>query len=249
MISYAFLEFFKPKKQIWILCFTPQQSQEKTVCISAEKLSRNKNCHKFHHFTHQYFRDYFAAKHILNLAAALSVSYEYKHTDERTELFKKHDLHLMWFYHEDDIYRLIGEISGDYKNAPCEDFIYQRTLLDSILDMARDISNLHTAECVMKSMSLVRGGVLCGVDFSGMCLPIYIPHNVKFNLNGQHPCRFRYCWVFFLALQKLPADSDIAINFEKYSQLQHFRNCDFTCAYFFDDEAMELLKIMGAVVD
>ncbi len=201
------------------------------------------------HFTHQYFRDYFAAKHILNLAEALSVSYEYKHTDERTELFKKHDLDMMWFYDEDDIYRLIGEISGDYKNAPCENFIYQRTVLDSILDMSRDISTLHTAECVMKSMSLVRNGILCGVDFSGMCLPIYIPHNVKFSLNGQHPCRFRYCWVFMLALQKTSLDSDNAINFEKYLQLQYFKNCDFTGAEFFDDEGEKLLRIMGAVVD
>lgn len=141
-------------------------------------------------FTHQYFRDYFAAKHILNLGEALSVSYEYKHTDERTELFKKYDLDMMWFRDEDDIYRLIGEISGDYKNAPCEDFFYQRTILDSILDMARDISTLHTAECVMKSMSLVRGGVLCEVDFSRTNLPMYFPSNIKFSLNGEYPCLF-----------------------------------------------------------
>ena len=157
------------------------------------------------HFTHQYFRDYFAAKHILNLAEALSVSYEYKHTDERTELFKKYDLDMMWFHDEDDIYRLIGEISGDYKNAPCEDFFYQRTILDSILDMARDISTLHTAECVMKSMSLVRGRVLCEVDFSRTNLPMYFPSNIKFSLNGEYPCLFRGCWVFFLSIYDLPA--------------------------------------------
>lgn len=304
-------------------------------------------------FTHQYFRDYFAAKHILNIAEALSVSYEYKHTDERTELFKKYELDMMWFRDEDDIYRLIGEISGDYKNAPCEDFFYQRTILDSILDMSRDVSMLHTAECVMKSMSLVRGGVLCEVDFSRTNLPMYFPNNIKFSLDGKYPCLFKECWIFFLGLYDLPAccttysddkkslliafengyvilwddvqkriiwdkdfseftefglefeyanfdddksvitlvscNSDLKVNaatgeiigfknlkeldiFDEYfdcipkyqstrtdldnnlkleifSQLPHFRNCDFTGAEFFDDEGEKLLRIMGAVVD
>lgn len=303
-------------------------------------------------FTHQYFRDYFAAKHILNLAEALSVSYEYKHADERTELFKKYELDMMWFRDEDDIYRLIGEISGDYKNAPCEDFFYQRTILDSILDMSRDIFTLHTAECVMKSMSLVRSGVLCEVNFSRTNLPMYFPSNIKFSLNGEYPSSFRDCLVFFLSIYDLPActaysddkkflliafengyvilwdseqksiiwDNDFSefiedglefeyayfddnnsiitlvsynselkvnaatgeiINFknlneldifdeyfycikkypstradldnnlklEIFSQLPHFRNCDFTGAEFFDDEGEKLLRIMGAVVD
>ncbi len=218
-------------------------------------------------FTHQYFRDYFAAKHILNLAEALSVSYEYKHTDERTELFRKYELDMIWFYDEDDIYRLIGEISGDYKNAPCEDFIYHRTVLDSILDMSKNTMSLHTAECVMKSMSLVRGGILCGVDFSDQNLPIHIPFNVKFSLNGQYPCRFRYCWVFSLSLQDIKesdlideffectgkylsnrTDLDNNLKFEIFSQLPHFRNCDFTGAEFFDDEGEKLLRVMGAVI-
>lgn len=155
-------------------------------------------------FTHQYFRDYFAARYILNLAEALSVSYEYKHTDERDELFKKYDLDMMWFYNEDDIYRLIGEISGDYKNRLCDDFVYHRTMLDSILDMSRNIVTLHTAECVMKSMSLVRSGVLCGVDFSETYLPMYIPCNIKFSYNGEYPCSFSNSAVFFLSLYDVP---------------------------------------------
>lgn len=155
-------------------------------------------------FTHQYFRDYFAAKYILNIAEALTVSYEYKHTDERNKLFKGFGLDMMWFYNEDDIYRLIGEISGDYKNRPCDDFVYHRTILDSILDMSRNIVTLRTAECVMKSMSLVRGGVLCDVDFSGTNLPIYIPCNIKFSYNGEYPCSFRESWVFSLSLYDTP---------------------------------------------
>lgn len=36
---------------------------------------------------------------------------------------------------------------------------------------------------------------------------------------------------------------------EILSQLLYFRNCDFIGAEFFDDEGMELMKLMGAVVD
>ncbi|MBQ8349505.1 MAG: hypothetical protein IJY19_07700 [Ruminococcus sp.] len=306
--------------------------------------------HKFH-FTHQYFRDYFAAKHILNLAEALSVSYEYKHTDERTELFKKNELDLMWFYDEDDIYRLIGEISGDYKNAPCEYFFYQRTILDSILDMSKYISTLHTAECVIKVMSLVRGNIICGVDFSNQDLYLKIPNGIRFSLDGEFPCRFCYSWIFFIEISDITAtavtsdgryrlaafengyvimwnfaenrllwnydlsrftedgrdfeyaifsdDENIitlvscnsVVNLEVttgavlssknqkgyavldeffectekfpspeteisdelkreiFSQMNHFKNCDFTGAEFFDDEGRELLGLMGAVVD
>lgn len=204
------IEFYLENERIYQNYIAPKKFRKKNLLDSIGKIDftellienicflavSSQEPHKLC-FTHQYFRDYFAAKHILNLAEALSVSYEYKHTDERTELFKKHELDLMWFRDEDDIYRLIGEISGDYKNAPCEDFFYQRTILDSILDMSRDISTLHTAECVMKSMSLVRGGVLCEVDFSRTNLPMYFPCNIKFSLNGEYPCLFRDCWVFF----------------------------------------------------
>lgn len=154
------------------------------------------------HFTHQYFRDYFAAKHIINLGDALWTSYEYKMKEERTELFKKYELDMMWFHNEDDIYRLIGEIAGDYKNSPCEDFRCHRTVLDKILDLSRNTMALHTAECVIKAMSIVRGGVLCGVDFSFQHLPIHIPCNVKFSLNGRYSCDFRYSWMFFLSLNE-----------------------------------------------
>lgn len=303
------------------------------------------------HFTHQYFRDYFAAKHIINLGEALSISYEYKHTDERTELFKKYELDMMWFYDEDDIYRLIGEISGDYKNAPCTDFIYQRTVLDSILDTSKYISTLHTVECVIKTMSLVRGNVLCGVDFSEQQIYLKLPDGIRFSMDGRYPCSFCNSWIFFIEISNITAtaitsngkyriaafengyvimwnciknqlvwdksfsdfveegrdfeyaffsdDENIitlvscnsALNIdvitgeiissksekglvvideyfectEKYlksenvfnddlkkeifSQLSHFRNCDLTGAEFFDNEGMELLKSMGAVVD
>ena len=40
--------------------------------------------HKLH-FTHQYFRDYFAAKHILNLSEAIEISYGKNNPDEKRE--------------------------------------------------------------------------------------------------------------------------------------------------------------------
>lgn len=303
------------------------------------------------HFTHQYFRDYFAAKHIVNLGDALWTSYEYDHAEERTELFKKYGLDMMWFYDEDEIYRLIGEICGDYRNTPCDDFHYRRTVLDSILDMSRNISALHTSECVIKVMSLARGNVICGVDFSGQDLYFRIPDGIKFSLNGEYPCSFCYSWVFFLGIADITANAltndgryritafengyvtmwdctdnrlvwdknlsefveegrefeyavfsddktavsliscnsvvnlDVAtekIIFSKnqkgyavldefydcterfttpetqisdklkreiFSQMNHFKGCDFSNAEFFDDVGQELLGLMGAVVD
>ena len=238
------------------------KSREQTDIVellinNASFLAASKNEPQKLHFTHQYFRDYFAAKYVINTGDSLWTSFEYKLHDERTELFQRSQLDLMWFYSEDDIYRLIGEIAGDHRNVPADDFRYSRTVLDKILDLSRHTMSLHTAECVIKAMALTRGNILCGVDFSGQCLPVRIPGNVRFSMNGQYPCDFRYSWVF-----SLDTDSIIGEHFpdsetefspdakrEFFSQFDNFKNCDFTGAEFFDDESMEIIGYMGGLVE
>lgn len=71
------------------------------------------------HFTHQYFRDYFAAKHILNLLDIMDISYKNNSITEQKELLTKLGLDRIWFYYNNsEEYGLIGEICGDYKNIP-----------------------------------------------------------------------------------------------------------------------------------
>lgn len=57
---------------------------------------------------------------------------------------------------------------------------------------------------------------------------------------------------YFECTEKYPKSENVFnddLKKEIFSQLSHFRNCDFTRAEFFDDEGMDLLKLMGAVVD
>lgn len=151
------------------------------------------------HFTHQYFRDYFAAKHILNLLYVIDTSYEDSSIDEQKEVFKRFELDRTWFiYDEMELYQLLGEICGDYKNIPDGKnnmFWYERTILDRMLDMYHkfDLKEdiFYITENVINVMSASRNGVICNVDFSRIPLPFNIPCNIKFSQNGNYPCSFR----------------------------------------------------------
>lgn len=151
------------------------------------------------YFTHQYFRDYFAAKHILNLLDIIEKSYKDSSIEEQKEAFKRFELNHTWFiYDEMEIYRLMGEICGDYKNIPDGNdsmFWYNPTILDRMLDMYRKFGEkedgFYITENVINVMSASRNGVICDVDFSGVPLPFNIPCNIKFSQNGAYPCSFR----------------------------------------------------------
>lgn len=148
-------------------------------------------------FTHQYFRDYFAAKYILNLIEMLEMAYGKNHTEEKCQIFHEFDLGSVWFdgSAKFEFYELIGEICGDYKNVPDSegDFYYRKTLLDKLLDMCREFSVFRATENVINTMSIVRNGIICGADFSKTSLPLHVPSNVKFSLNGEHPSNFWGC--------------------------------------------------------
>ena len=153
-------------------------------------------------FTHQYFRDYFAAKYVLNLIQALNSSFDICHSKQKAELFQKYHLHEKWTVKEEsfDIYQLIGEICGDYHNIPPSEgyFFYQKTILDEILDLYREFESFcpkdsfsPTTENIIAIMSIVRKGLVCGVKFNQT--NILIPFSTQFSLNGKYPCQFEDC--------------------------------------------------------
>ncbi len=181
-------------------------------------------------FTHQYFRDYFAARHILNLIEVFELSYKNSYADEQEKAFNRYDLGFVWFDdEEDEIYQLIGEIAGDYQN---EDYGGITTVLDRLLDMSRRFDTFRLTENVIRAMSVVRNGVICNVDFSGTSLPFEIPADIKFV-----DCDFSGCKVFLLeACEKYPEYTDC------------FKECDFRNAVFLIEEYREILRDMGAII-
>lgn len=67
-------------------------------------------------FTHQYFRDFFAAKHIQNiLNVAQSLGKNGLSKDEQLQFTKDNGLDYTW---SDEVCIMLGEIIGDYKNEP-----------------------------------------------------------------------------------------------------------------------------------
>ena len=72
------------------------------------------SCYKF---THQYFKDYFAAKHIQNVLI-LAKSMQAHDPDGTMQLAFVHDLCGLDYVWSDDVCMLLGEILGDYKNDP-----------------------------------------------------------------------------------------------------------------------------------
>lgn len=145
---------------------------------------------KILYFSHQYFRDFFAAKYIVNLLNALHTGY--KNTPEQlADLFHKYGLGHLWYPEEmHEIYRLIGELAGDDCNQADDDFIYQETILDTALDWSRQFDTFRMTEDIIRTMAAVRNNVICGVNFSGTALPLYLPCNLKFSRNGEDACDF-----------------------------------------------------------
>ena len=70
-------------------------------------------------FVHQYFRDYFAALYIVNLLSAVQITQfsntEAENRDKQLQFILEHGINYIW---SNDVCELLGEITGDYKNAP-----------------------------------------------------------------------------------------------------------------------------------
>lgn len=187
------------------------------------------------HFVHQYYRDYFAAKHIINLIE-VAVCVAPFDIDAQKAFFNENELGELWFRDSgEDIYRLVGELAGDYD----DDDFYRSTLLESVLDMSRKFNTFRATENVIRSMSLAGDGVITGVDFSRVSLPPEIPANVKFR-----DCDFSKSRVYLL---------EVCENFDELKktlpteELDHFENCDFTGAdFFFPENYRDILIELGA---
>lgn len=154
------------------------------------------------HFTHQYYEDYFAAKHIMNVIEAVKIGYKKVYREDMDDYMRKYNLSEPWFNcfqgypNENDSYRLLGEISGDYKNIACEDFDYKWTLLDDFLWLARSFDIGFAIRNIIRTMTISRNKVICGVDFSEMSMPYLLPTYAKFSMDGKYACNFSNSTVY-----------------------------------------------------
>lgn len=191
----------------------PQQITKKSLPIGSDRdelidllteqfclIQTETNDRRILRFSHQYFRDFFAAKYIINLLKALLASYA-DCTEKRAELFSRYRLGHIWYPEEmRDIYRLIGELAGDDRNQADDDFIYHETILDAVLDWSRQFDTFRVTENIIRTMAAVRKNVICGVNFSGTTLPLYLPCNLKFSRNDADACDFIHCQVNLIGL-------------------------------------------------
>lgn len=145
------------------------------------------------------YRDYFAAKYVLNIIEMLDKSFGKDDIDGKSKLFYALDFGSVWF-NDDSIYRLVGEIAGDYRNTP-DSAHYYKTPLDTLLEMCREFECSRATENIIRTMSSVRNNEICDVDFSDTMLPLSIPSYIKFSdKDGELPCDFRNCKVTYIGL-------------------------------------------------
>ena len=157
-------------------------------------------------FSHRVYQEYFAAKHVINAAEALDSAYT-RDCKRLEREFARLALGKLWFPEEmTGAYAMIGELAGDDKNRPCADFCRIRTVLDNMLDWAREIKTFRLTENVMRTMAAVRGNIICEADFRDLSLPMWIPAQWKFSLNGEFPSLFSGCKTGMIGL----IDGDIS---------------------------------------
>ena len=144
-------------------------------------------------FSHQYIYAYFAARYILNAVHAAE-------SNRTQETFEKLGLETIRQKLSDEPYLLLGDICGDYHNIPDETgfFEYHRTELDTLLDMAREFHADIITVNVMRTMSFSRNRLICSADFSDLMVPMFLSGNLKFSDNGNYPCNFRRCRIYYL---------------------------------------------------
>ena len=208
----------------------------KNIGLMAESESDMKKLH----FVHQYYRDYFAAKHIVN---AISVFETGRISAESPDkYFSEIGLSGKWFDNMElfpekkDVYALISEICGEYINDVNNENFYTYTLLDKFLDICRQLDVEYSVENIFIAKSIIHNNLICGVDFSFLNLPLRISSDIRFSLNGKYPCDFSDTRVY-------------GVDVSDDTQAKNFENCNFSGARFLDAEVKETLHRMGAVVD
>lgn len=166
------------------------------------------------------------------MIVAIEKAYEYNGT-KKAEMYGEMGLTDVWYggfscCESDEVYRLIGEICGDYMNTNGN---FSSTVLDTLIDSVRDYESYRTTENIIKTMSIVRNNVICDVDFSGLKLPVFMKDGISFSDNGKFPCSFIGCYVFDWNCYNL-----------------NFKNCDFTGAKFETAEYRHILYEQMAII-
>lgn len=169
------------------------------------------------HFTQKFYRDYFAAKHILNAIEAVDIGYRSEPMEETVEYIRQAEINRRWFdngsYDFKDNYdalRMIGEISGDYKNNDENRLFYQRTLLDSFLDINYGISDSCAADNIIRVMWISRNQVISEVNFSNQTFQYYLPTYANFS--GDYPCDFSKARIFNIQLFEFEDNHSYAVS-------------------------------------
>ena len=191
-------------------------------------------------FTEQYYRDYFAAKHITNAIEVFETgSANY---DDAEEYLAEISLSGIWFDEPDrfpeknDAYKMLGELCRERLKAPDSDELYTKNPLDRFLDICRGLKSGYSVENVIIAKRLIHNKNLFHVDFRYLNLPLLLHGDVSFSLDGEYPCDFYKSRVYRVA------DSNDENN-------QIFKNCDFSEATFLDMETKEKINELGGIVD
>lgn len=160
------------------------------------------------------YRDYFAAKYVINAIEMLDISFGKDDIDGKSELFGALHFGDVWFS-DNSIYRLIGEIVGDYRNTS-DSAHYYKTPLDTLLKMCGEFGNFWTTENIIKAMASVRGNEICDVDFFDTAMPFLIPSYIKFSdKDGELSCTFFNCIFMFINLLE-PLKFSVSSDNKKY---------------------------------
>ena len=150
-------------------------------------------------FTSHGGHSYFVAKYFINTIEMLDIAFEKENIYEKQELFRCLDLGSVWFENK-SIYRLVGEITGDYRNTS-ESAHYYKSQLDVLLEMCREFDCFRATENIIYAMASVRANTICDVDFSNTSLPLTIQSYISFSdVSGELPCDFSKCHVFYISL-------------------------------------------------
>ena len=190
-------------------------------------------------FTERYYRDYFAAKHIVNAVEIFETGSNI--TEDKEQYLCDIGLSGIWFDEPErfpekyDAYKMLGEICRERLKFPDNDEFYDKNALDRFLDICRGIDGGYSAENVIIVKKMIHNNRLYHVDFRYLNLPLLLPGDVSFSLDGEYPCDFYKSRVYRVA------DSE--------DNTMSFKNCDFTEATFLDMEIKEKIHQLGGIVD
>ena len=191
-------------------------------------------------FTEQFYRDYFAARHIVNAVEIFETGSV--GCDDPEEYLSDISLSGMWFNEPDrfpekyDTYKMLGEVCRERLKAPDNKDFYVKNTLDRFLDICRGLKGGYSVENVIIVKKIIHQNIICHTDFSYLNLPLQLPGDTLFSIDGEYPSDFFKCRVYRIS------ESD---NVNSNS----FKNCDFEEAVFLDSEIKEKINHLGGIVD